>query len=146
MELKASNPILVVEDNEDDYEVLQRSFKKAGFERPVVHVVNGEKALDYLYNEIDASIRPGLVLLDINMPGIGGLEVLQKIKTNAKLKSIPVVMLTTSDSSLDINKCYKLGANGYIAKPVDFEKFIEAMKSVKSFFFEAASLPNSDDG
>ncbi len=135
--------ILIVEDSEDDYYATQRAFTKANLHNPIRRAVSGENALEMLQSQGE---KPGLILLDLNMPGIDGRKTLQIIKCNEKLKSIPVVILTTSDDERDVQTCYDLGANTYIQKPVDFDGLIEAMKRLKGYWFEIALLPKDGEG
>lgn len=138
--------ILVVEDSDDDYYATTRAFKQAGLSNPVRRSTNGDQALDYLYQRGDfaapgAAPRPGIILLDLNMPGTDGREVLHEIKGDPALRSIPVVVLTTSNAEQDIARCYKDGANSYVHKPVDLEGFIKAIVRLKEYWFEVAILP-----
>lgn len=138
--------ILLVEDNQDDYEATVRSLKKNHFMNPVKWCQNGQEALDYLfqagqYQEDPNVRRPDLILLDLNMPGVDGRQVLQKIKDTEELRSIPVVILTTSKDSRDIESCYEIGASTYIQKPVSFEGLTEAIKTMKDYWFGVAILP-----
>ena len=106
-------------------------------------VTNGEDALDFLYQRgayADAR-RPGLILLDIKLPRVDGIEVLRQIKADAKLKAIPVVMLTTSAGEREMVESYHYGANSYIVKPVDFEQFVKAIKELKLYWLVLNSLP-----
>ena len=137
--------LLVVEDNDDDYLFTERAFKKSRFANPLVRTRNGEEALDYLYQrgQFADAPRPAMMLLDLNMPGINGYTVLEKIKSDASLRSIPVVVLTTSDDPRDIEKCYDIGANSYVHKPVDLPGFIEAIARLKDYWFEISLLPES---
>ena len=128
--------ILLVEDNPEDAELTIRGLKKYGLANNLVHVENGEEALDFIFatgkfaNKRDIDIAPKLILLDIQMPKVNGIEVLEKIKSDTSTKSIPVVILTSSKEDPDIKKCYALGANSYIVKPVNFEGFTEAIKNL----------------
>ena len=137
--------LLVVEDNDDDFLFTERAFKKSKFANPLVRTRNGEEALDYLYQrgQFADAARPAMMLLDLNMPGINGYTVLEKIKSDASLRSIPVVVLTTSDDPRDIEKCYDIGANSYVHKPVDLPGFIEAIARLKDYWFEISLLPES---
>jgi CheY-like chemotaxis protein len=139
-------PILVVEDNLPDYQTMTRAFKKLGINSPVYHCETGEEALDFLnhrgkYSDGKNAPRPGIVWLDLNLPGTDGREVLQKIKSNPELKSIPVIVFTTSDAEQDIDECYQNGANSYITKPVDLKKLFEIVDSFKSYWFQIVALP-----
>lgn len=138
--------ILLVEDNEDDYEATQRSFMKNHFINPIIWCKSGQDALDYLnrkgrYAQND-NIKPGLILLDLNMPGIDGRKTLEIIKSNDDLKAIPVVVLTTSADSKDIKQCYMLGVSTYIQKPVSFDGLTNAIRTMKEYWFGIALLPD----
>ncbi|HSZ12013.1 MAG TPA: response regulator [Rhizomicrobium sp.] len=141
--LRESQPILIVEDSTDDFEATKRAFNKANLHNPIKHVFNGEDALSYL--RADALTKPGLILLDLNMPGLDGRKTLEIIKQTPKLKKIPVVILTTSDDERDVKACYELGANTYIQKPVDFDGLIAAIKRLKEYWFEIALLPKGPE-
>ena len=134
-----SQPILIVEDSEDDFDATKRAFNKANLINPIEHAISGEQALEYLKNK--AQPKPGLILLDLNMPGLDGRRTLEIIKQTEFLKKIPVVILTTSDDERDVKACYELGANTYIQKPVDFDGLISAIKQLKEYWFEIALLP-----
>ena len=144
-----TQPILVVEDSPEDYETTVRSFKRAGVANAIKHCVDGDEALDYLfqrgpYADAKSAPRPGVILLDLNMPGTDGREVLTQIKQDPNLHNIPVIVLTTSDDERDIDGCYRDGANSYIQKPVDLPKFIEAIQRLSDYWFEIVLLPKQD--
>jgi two-component system, response regulator len=125
--------ILLVEDNINDAELAIRQLKKHNITNNLVHVTDGVQALDFIFTTGQYSDRnidhpPKLILLDIQMPKVNGMEVLAQIKADERTKKIPVVMLTSSKEDPDIQKCYGLGANSYIVKPVNFEGFAEAIK------------------
>jgi len=141
--LRESQPILIVDDSEDDFYAAERALSKANLHNPIEHASSGESALEMLRSHDGA--KPGLILLDLNMPGIDGRKTLEIIKSDENLKTIPVVILTTSNDERDVNICYALGANTYIQKPVDFDGLIEAMKRLKGYWFEIALLPKSQD-
>jgi two-component system response regulator len=120
--------ILLIEDNPNDAELTMRSFKKNNITNKVLHLKDGAVALEFLfgsgeYEGRNLNDKPKVILLDLKMPKVDGIEVLQKIKTDDNTKTIPVVVLTSSKEDPDIEKCYKLGANSYIVKPVDFDSF-----------------------
>ena len=120
--------ILLIEDNPHDAEITIRSLKKNKLLNNIIHIDNGEEALDFLmargiYAGRDTNIKPKVVLLDLKMPKVDGLEVLVEIKKQADLKDIPIVILTSSKEHPDVQKCYELGVNSYIVKPVEFESF-----------------------
>jgi two-component system, response regulator len=127
--------ILLVEDNINDAELAIRQLKKHNMTNNLVHVTDGEEALEFIFGTGKYAGRPidkppKLVLLDIQMPKVNGMEVLEKIKSDPRTKMIPVVMLTSSKEDPDVKKCYALGANSYIVKPVNFEGFAEAIKNL----------------
>lgn len=128
--------VLLVEDNLDDAELSIRELKKNGLANNLFHVKDGEEALDFLFatgkfeGKRDVNHTPKLILLDIQMPKVNGIEVLEKIKADVATRSIPVVILTSSKEHPDIEKCYALGANSYIVKPVNFEGFAAAIKNL----------------
>lgn len=141
----AEKYILVVEDSPVDYEILLRALKKIGIEEQVIHCHDGDEALDFLMtdNEIlDDRGYPSLVLLDLNMPGTDGREVLSKIKEDRTIKSIPIIILSTSSNENDINACYRKGANSYVRKPISPDSFLEMSDALKTFWFEWSVLPD----
>jgi len=138
--------ILLVEDNPDDYEATLRSLRENHFLNPVHWEKNGTDALAYLGcgSQPDEARRgplPGLVLLDLNMPGVDGRGVLKAIKQDSQLRSIPVVVLTTSSDERDIQRCYDMGASTYIQKPVSFPGLTRAIRTMKDYWFGIAILP-----
>jgi len=132
--------VLIVEDNPDDAELTIRELKKHTKSAKFFHVKDGEEALQFIFgtgryaSKRDVSNPPGIVLLDIKMPKINGIEVLEKIKSDPQTQLIPVVMLTSSNESPDIKKCYDLGANSYIVKPVHFDDFASAIKNIGAYW------------
>ena len=143
-----SQLILIVEDNDDDFIATMRAFKKSNLVNPVRRCTNGEQALDYLlqrgeFSAIGAAPRPNLVLLDLNLPGTDGREVLRAIKAAPELKKIPVIVLTTSNAEQDIEQCYAAGANSYVQKPVDFESFIRAIARLSEYWLNISILPKN---
>jgi len=125
--------ILLVEDDQAHAEIVRRNFEKSRIANRLIHVSDGQAALDYLYGREAFSDplqapRPGLVLLDLRLPKIDGLEVLRTIKADAVLSQIPVVILTTSAAESDVARAYDSHANSYLVKPVDFSQFIELME------------------
>ena len=122
--------ILLVEDNPDDVELTLRAFKKHNLTNEIIVARDGEEALDIMFHRNGRNPdgwSPDLILLDLKLPKVDGLEVLEQLKTNPKTKLIPVVILTSSKEENDLVKSYKLGANSYIRKPVDFEKFTDVV-------------------
>lgn len=135
--------ILLVEDNEGDIVLTTQALKKANITNGINVVKDGYDALKYLRKEdpFGNAETPDLILLDINLPKMDGMEVLAEIKNDDILKSIPVVILTTSDSENDIVRSYNNHANCYITKPVDFRKFIEVVQMIKDFWISIVKLP-----
>lgn len=145
-----SQTILIVEDNDDDFFATARAFKKAELINPVQRCTNGDQALDYLFQRGEFSDpgkapRPGIVLLDLNLPGTDGRQVLRVVKADPDLKKIPVIVLTTSRARQDIERCYADGANSYIQKPLDMAGFIEAITRLREYWFEVALLPKDNE-
>lgn len=120
--------ILLVEDNEDDIELTKRAFARVNLKNDVVVVKDGEQALAYLASSDQA--LPEIVLLDLKLPKIDGLEVLREIRRNERTRMLPVIVLTSSAEQRDIVESYRLGANSYVRKPVDFAEFVEATRQL----------------
>jgi two-component system response regulator len=123
-------PILLVEDNPDDVLLTVRAFTKNRIKNPIVVATDGEQALDRLLPETGEPLRPALVLLDINLPKIDGLEVLRRIRADERTHNLPVVVLTTSNEERDIVTSYDLGANSFVRKPVVFDEFVAAVNAL----------------
>jgi len=138
--------ILLVEDNEGDVGLVEEVFEEAKI-RNILHVAeDGEEAMLFLHKEKSFTNvpTPDIILLDLNLPQKDGREVLEEIKTDEKLKRIPVVVLTTSKAEEDILKSYDLHANSYITKPVDFDQFIRVVRSIEDFWLEVVRLPTTE--
>lgn len=138
--------ILMADDDLDDLEMTREALHESRVHNELVTVTNGEECLDYLYHTgkysgNDAATRPGLILLDLNMPRIDGREVLKKIKQDPNLRSIPVIVLTTSKAEEDVFKTYDLGVNSYIVKPVDFAQLVDIMKTLDRYWFTIVEIP-----
>ena len=139
--------ILVVEDNLPDYQTVLRAFRKVGVNSPVYHCETGEDALDFIYRRnayqsAETAPRPSLILLDLNLPGTDGRDVLKQLKNDDDLRSIPIVVFTTSNSEIDIEESYKSGANSYITKPVNIEKLYEVIEKFRDYWFNTAIIPD----
>ena len=135
--------VLLVEDDPGDILMTREAFELYKIHNTLHVVTDGEQALQFVRRAgpfADAP-RPGLILLDVNLPRVGGLEVLAELKQDPELVVIPVVMLTTSQAEEDILRSYKLHANAYVSKPVDFEHFIEAIRQIDDFFLTLVQLP-----
>ena len=147
--ITTNQPILLIEDSPEDYETTVRSFNRAGVANTFHHCQDGDESLDYLfhrgqYADPASAPRPGIILLDLNMPGIDGREVLMQIKQDKDLRTIPVIVLTTSSDERDIDSCYHDGANSYVQKPVNLTKFIEAIQRLSDYWFEIVLLPKQE--
>lgn len=137
--------ILLVEDNPGDARLTFEALRHGGVTCNIHHVSDGEQALHYLRKSgpfVD-SLAPDIVLLDLNLPRKNGREVLAEIKGDPTLRAIPVVTLTTSSARDDVNACYALGANAYMIKPVEFDRFVEVIRSFEEFWLKAVALPRT---
>jgi CheY-like chemotaxis protein len=139
--------ILFVEDSADDAVFTIRALKKSGFTNKLLHVMDGAAALDFLYckgiyanRESKNSLK--LILLDLKMPKVSGLQVLEQVKSDPNLSSVPIVMLTSSNEGPDIEKCYALGANSYIVKPVDSDNFFKSIKDIGLYWMVLSQSSN----
>jgi len=144
-----SFPILMADDDPDDRLMTERAFKKYRLANGLRFVADGVELIDYLkrrdrYADPGASPRPGLILLDLNMPRMDGREALEIIKSDPQLKSIPVVVLTTSKAEEDVARSYSLGVNSYVTKPVTFEGLVEVIRDLGRYWLEIVELPSSE--
>lgn len=138
--------ILLVEDNPDDAELAIRALKKNNLANKILHVTDGEEALDFIfckgkYADRNNEKEPRVILLDLKLPKVSGLEVLEKVKSDHIKKLIPIVVLTSSKEDKDIVESYRLGVNSYIVKPVDFEKFVQAVKDLGLYWLLLNQAP-----
>ena len=138
--------ILMADDDADDRLLAKDALAECQLASELRFVENGEELLDYLhrrgkYTQLSESPRPGLILLDLNMPKKDGREALREIKSDPALRKIPVVVLTTSKADTDIGRIYELGANSFISKPVSFESLVDVMKTLGRYWFEIVELP-----
>lgn len=139
--------ILLAEDNPDDVWIMQRALKVSGLPHPFHFVQNGREAVDYLYGvgkyaDRAAHPLPSLVLLDLKMPYLSGLEVLKWIRQESSNRTLISIFLTSSSDLRDVNEAYRLGANAYLVKPSELGKLVEMLKSMESFFLEHNQLPS----
>jgi two-component system response regulator len=140
--------VLLVEDNLDDAELTIRELKKSNLANSLFHVKDGEEALEFIFatgryeNLRNIKSPPKIVLLDIQMPKVNGIEVLTKIRSNELTRTTPVIILTSSKEDPDIQTCYKLGANSYIVKPVNFESFAQAIRSLGYYWLLLNQSPH----
>ncbi|ROS26050.1 response regulator [Cellulomonas sp. PhB150] len=137
--------VLLVEDDPGDRLLVQEVFEQHGAASALASVEDGQEALDYLYHRDThaGAPRPTLILLDLNLPKVNGREVLERIKADADLAPIPVVVLTTSDAEEDIVRAYSAHANAYVSKPLDWDAFTGAVRRISTFYLDVARLPAS---
>jgi two-component system response regulator len=139
------NEILLVEDNPDDVELTLRAFRKSNIANDIIVARDGVEALDYLFSTGSHAGRPGdlpqVVLLDLKLPKVDGLQVLQRIRANPKTRLLPIVILTSSIEEQDLVSGYRLGANSYIRKPVDFQEFVEAVRQLGLYWLLLNQVP-----
>lgn len=143
------NEILLVEDNPNDAELIMRAFRKGNLATRVVHLRDGAEAMDYVANAHcgrGAVSLPKVIVLDLKLPKLNGLEVLQRLKSDALTKDVPVVMLTSSKEESDIAKAYALGANSYITKPIEFDAFSKAVMDMGSYWLQLNRTKRKNEG
>lgn len=137
--------ILMVEDDLGHARLIEKNIRRAGVMNEIVHAADGTTALEHLRKGIGPSHRPFLVLLDLNLPDMSGTTILEHLKSDADLRRFPVIVLTTTDDEREIQRCYDLGANVYITKPVDYEAFTTAIRQL-GLFLAVMQVPQPDDG
>jgi CheY-like chemotaxis protein len=147
MQTTKSVDILLVEDNPGDARLAVEALKEGKIRNNIFHVKDGEEAMDFLHGRgaHQGAIRPDLIMLDLNLPRKDGREVLAELKTDERLRSIPVVVLTISKDEEDVLRSYNLHANCYITKPIDFGQFIKVVRSIQDFWFSIVRLPEAHD-
>lgn len=145
---KKSKPltILMADDDDEDYMLTVEAFQEARISNPMYRVKDGEELMEYLllkgkYSSREEAPLPSLILLDLNMPRKDGREALQEILAHVDLRRIPVVVMTTSDAKEDISRCYEIGVNSYIVKPVTYEGLVKAMRLLGQYWLEMVELP-----
>ena len=143
-----TNPvtIIMIEDDEGHARLIERNIRRSGVNNEIIPFTNGTAALDYLFGTdgtgLDHKGNALLILLDLNLPDMTGIEILRQIKANQYLKTTPVVVLTTTDDSHEIKRCYELGCNVYITKPVNYESFATAIRQL-GLFFSVIKVPET---
>lgn len=135
--------LLLVEDNDGDVRLIKEAFKESKVLKDFSVVTDGEQALDYLHKRgsYQSSIKPDLIILDLNLPKLSGFDVLADIKSAPQLKKIPVIIFSSSTSDSDILRSYDLKANSYVSKPSDFDAFLEAVRNIEEFWLRTVRLP-----
>lgn len=148
MSTKFYDPLLlVVEDSDEDFAVLQRLMKRMAVQNPIYRCADGDEVLEFLYQsgdytDQDTVPRPSIILLDLNLPGTDGREVLEQLKQDGDLREIPVVVFTTSSNPKDIEFCYQNGANGYLVKPVNSIELQRTVQAFVNYWLEANTPPS----
>lgn len=137
--------IVMIEDDEGHARLIEKNIRRAGISNTLCHFLNGTDALGYLFNHPEGPVRngPALVLLDLNLPDMSGTDILARIKNDEQLRRTPVVVLTTTDDRGEIQRCYDLGANVYITKPVNYESFADAIRQL-GLFLAVMQVPDTD--
>ena len=140
--------LLIVEDSNEDFESFLRFLRQSSLVIPIHRCLSGDQALAFLYHtdlytDPESAPRPGLILLDLNLPGTDGREVLRRIKQDDDLKLVPVVIFTTSNNPKDIEACYRQGVNSYIIKPVDFSLLKRSIQTLLDYWFDITMLPTN---
>jgi CheY-like chemotaxis protein len=135
--------IVMVEDDEGHARLIEKNIRRAGINNEICHFLNGGDALDYLFNHPRGPLKngPALVLLDLNLPDMSGTDILARIKSDEQLKRTPVVVLTTTDDKIEVQRCYDLGCNVYITKPVNYENFADAIRQL-GLFLSVIQVPD----
>ena len=138
--------IVMIEDDEGHARLIEKNIRRAGISNTITHFTDGTTALDYLFNDVTGPAHngPALVLLDLNLPDMSGTSILEKIKQDDKLHRTPVVVLTTTDDKVEIQRCYDLGCNVYITKPVNYESFADAIRQL-GLFLSVIQVPSAED-
>ncbi|MCC5656960.1 response regulator [Nostoc sp. XA010] len=151
MTKKLHEPLLVVEDSNEDFRMLQRLMRRMSVQNPIHRCTNGDEVLDFLYRlgsealrNSKVALRPSVILLDLNLPGIDGRDILDRLKQDNSFKEIPIVVFTTSSNPKDIELCYQKGANGYLVKPMDAEELKKTIQAFVDYWLEANMPPALD--
>ncbi|GLV60254.1 two-component system response regulator [Dictyobacter sp. S3.2.2.5] len=149
MAIAHESPLLFIEDNDDDYEVVLWAMKKLSLSIPITRCIDGDEALDYLYHRQEfaqpgTSPRPALILLDLNLISVDGRDVLQAVKSDPELRMIPVIIWTSSEDPKDIDVSFQLGANSYILKPMNMKQLLGVVETLNKYWFGVAVAPAGD--
>jgi CheY-like chemotaxis protein len=149
MTTKLHEPLLVVEDSNEDFRMLQRLMRRMAVQNPIHRCTNGDEVLELLYqhkNDCHSKvfIRPSVILLDLNLPGIDGRDILERLKQDISFKEIPIIVFTTSSNPKDIELCYQKGANGYLVKPMDAQELKKTIQAFVDYWLETNTPPRRD--
>ncbi len=139
--------VVLVEDNPDDAELTMRSLNSLQLGNQIIWLKDGAEAINYLFGQQPdqsrrVSNRPKLILLDLKLPKVNGIEVLKRIKSDDQMKTVPVVVMTSSNESVDLKTCYELGVNSFVTKPINYQEFIEATKNIGLYWLLVNQVPN----
>ena len=139
--------IVMIEDDEGHARLIEKNIRRAGISNTIKHFVDGTSALDYIFRSPDGPLLngPSLILLDLNLPDMSGTDILERVKADPKLRRTPVVVLTTTDDKVEIQRCYDLGCNVYITKPVNYESFADAIRQL-GLFLSVMQVPEVIEG
>lgn len=140
---KKSVTILLVEDDPGHARLIEKNLRRSNIMNEIINITDGQKAVDFLFGLDGKKPSPLLILLDLNIPELDGYQVLKRIKADDRTKKIPVVILTSTDDDREIKKCYELGCNVYVTKPVDYEKFADAIRKL-GLFLSILQMPSED--
>jgi CheY-like chemotaxis protein len=149
MPSKVSDPLLVVEDSNEDFKMLRRLMRRMDVQNPIYRCTSGDEVLEFLhrvgnYENPNVAPKPSVILLDLNLPGIDGREVLARLKQDQSFRGIPIVVFTTSSNPRDIELCYQRGANGYLIKPMDMNELQKTMQAFVDYWLEVNTPPSLD--
>ncbi len=148
MTMRLHEPLLVVEDSNEDFRMLERLMRRMAVQNPIYRCTNGDEVLEFLYKESSnansrATLRPSVILLDLNLPGIDGRDILERLKQDISFREIPIVVFTTSSNPRDIELCYQKGANGYLVKPMDAQGLRKTIQAFVDYWLETNTPPVS---
>jgi CheY-like chemotaxis protein len=137
--------IVMIEDDDGHARLIEKNIRRAGINNDIRHFTDGGSAVDYLWNDAAGPAKngPALILLDLNLPDMSGTDILEKVKSDAVLKKTPVVVLTTTDDKLEVQRCYDLGCNVYITKPVNYDSFADAIRQL-GLFLSVIQVPDPE--
>ncbi len=145
--MKKEMVILIAEDDKGHAALIQKNLRRSGINNDFIHFKDGEETLNFLFRKTEeprmVSGTPYLLLLDINMPRVDGVEVLRQVKGDQELRKMPVIMLTTTDDPREVERCHSMGCNSYVAKPVDYDRFVEAIQQL-GLFLMVVKVPGID--
>lgn len=141
--MKKELTILLAEDDQGHATLIKRNLKRSGLLNEIIHFMDGQDTLDFLRQKVIEKDIPSLLLLDIKMPKVDGIEVLRQVKDDPKLRKMPVIMITTTDDPREIDKCHELGCSNYIKKPIDYGNFVDAIRKL-GLFLLIVEVPDSN--